>query len=125
MLLESDQAPRLRWIRIGSVLPGASAWIANVDEGRGQVRVIVEQHSEAGWHLSISYVDRNSQPTRLPSWDEVSDARHKFVPDRVTMAMLLPPREDAVNQASMHLWQIPEEVGELLSAWPETPRIRR
>ena len=47
---------------------------------------------EAGkWHLSISH------KTRYPTWDEIKEARYRFVPDEVTMAMLLPPRDQYVN----------------------------
>jgi hypothetical protein len=54
------------------------------------------------WHLSISH------PVRYPTWDEVADARYELVPDDVTMAMLLPPRDEYVNvhEHVFHLWQI-------------------
>jgi hypothetical protein len=43
------------------------------------------------WHLSIAC------PDRLPSWDEVSEARYRLIPDHVTMAMLLPPKVTYLN----------------------------
>lgn len=54
-----------------------------------------------GWHMSISH------PSRNPTWEEVRDARYKLVPNGVTMAMLLPPKEEYVNIHShcFHLWQ--------------------
>jgi hypothetical protein len=54
------------------------------------------------WHLSISH------PARYPTWDEIADVRYKLVPDDVTMAMLLPPRDEYVNAHDncFHLWQI-------------------
>lgn len=55
-----------------------------------------------GWHLSISH------PDRYPSWDEIKKARYALVPDEVTMAMLLPPRNEYVNlhDNCFHLHQI-------------------
>jgi hypothetical protein len=47
---------------------------------------------EAGkWHMSISH------PGRYPTWDEIKEARYRFVPNEVTMGMILPPREQYVN----------------------------
>lgn len=63
------------------------------------------------WHLSISHsihFNGEQQPGRYPTWDEITDARYRFVPDSVTMAMLLPPRSQYVNlhATTFHLWQI-------------------
>jgi len=57
---------------------------------------------ERVFHMSISHADR------YPTWDEVADARYELIPDDVTMAMLLPPREQYVNvdEHCFHLWQI-------------------
>jgi hypothetical protein len=54
------------------------------------------------WHLSIAH------PRRYPSWDEIKAARYEFVPDEVTMAMLLPPKSEYVNLHSncFHLHEI-------------------
>ena len=47
---------------------------------------------EAGrWHLSISH------PRRLPTWNEVRDARYLLLPADITMAMILPPPTQYVN----------------------------
>jgi hypothetical protein len=43
------------------------------------------------WHLSISH------PHRYPDWNVISDARYALVPNEITMAMILPPREEYVN----------------------------
>lgn len=61
---------------------------------------------EAGrWHLSISHKER------YPTWDEIREARYNFVPDAVTMAMILPPRSEYVNlhDHCFHLHQIEGE----------------
>jgi hypothetical protein len=57
-----------------------------------------------GWHLSIS------RPDRLPSWEELRDARYALVPEDVTMAMFLPPRSEYVNvhETCLHLYEVPE-----------------
>jgi hypothetical protein len=56
------------------------------------------------WHLSISH------PERYPTWDEIKTARYQLVPNDVTMAMLLPPKERYVNihPNCFHLWEIRE-----------------
>lgn len=70
----------------------------------GGCRVFVSQQ-RAGWHLSIS------RENRLPSWEEVRDARYELVPDEATMALLLPPRSEYVNvhEFCLQLYEIPGE----------------
>jgi hypothetical protein len=62
------------------------------------------------WHLSISH------KYRIPTWDEMKDARYKFLPDDVNMAIMMPPRRMYVNvhATTMHLWEIPVEFAEEL-----------
>jgi hypothetical protein len=78
--------------------PGAQWYIM------GACRIIVGLAPD-GWHLSISCV------SRYPTWDEVAKARYELIPDGVTMAMLLPPRDQYVNLMNfcLHLWQLPTE----------------
>lgn len=62
----------------------------------GACRVIVGQEPTGPggalyWHLSISHA------ARYPTWDEIKEARYRWVPDNVTMAMILPPRSQYVN----------------------------
>jgi len=54
------------------------------------------------WHMSISH------PRRNPKWHEIRDARYKLLPDNITMAMLLPPKDEYVNihLHCFHLWEI-------------------
>lgn len=63
---------------------------------------IILSIADGCWHLSIS------TPDRLPTWEELKQARYDLVPDRVTMAMLLPPKEQYVNvhPFCFHLWEI-------------------
>ncbi len=68
----------------------------------GRCQIIVSQQ-QAGWHLSIS------RPERLPTWEEVRDARYELVPDDATMALLLPPKTEYVNvhDYCLQLYEIP------------------
>lgn len=85
---------------IASPVPGCRAWrlgacavFAGVEMGK--------------WHLSISH------RSRYPTWDEIKEARYRFIPDNVTMAMILPPRGEYVNvhPNCFHLHEIDGEDG--------------
>jgi hypothetical protein len=67
----------------------------------GKCNIIIGQ-SHLGWHMSISHEDR------YPTWDEIADARYELIPNHVTMAFLLPPKEEYVNlhKHTFHLWQV-------------------
>ena len=68
----------------------------------GGCQALVSQQ-RVGWHLSIS------RPDRLPTWEEVRDARYALVPDEAVMALLLPPRDEYVNVHAhcLQLYEIP------------------
>lgn len=70
----------------------------------GICKVLVGEEP-AGWHLSISTDSRN------PTWEEIKQARYDLCPSDVTMAMILPPKEEYVNLHNFcfHLHQIPNE----------------
>ena len=60
------------------------------------------------WHLSMTH------PTRYPSWDEINTARMRWIPQDVTMALLLPGEPEYVNvhPRCFHLWELrPGTVG--------------
>lgn len=78
-----------------SYVPGARAF----QQGHCFVLVSIDDGKQ---HLSIS------RRTRYPTWDEIKRARYTFLPDGLTMAMLLPPKNEYVNihQNCFHLWQI-------------------
>lgn len=73
---------------------------------------VTNHGADGGWHLSISHrqVDRSGQtrPGRYPTWEEIKEARYRFCPDDITMAMLLPPTEEFVNlhDTTFHLYQV-------------------
>lgn len=91
---------RPNYREITSPVPNCRAYIAL----RSQCTVFVAV--EAGkWHLSIAHRHR------YPSWEEIKQARYEFVPDDVTMAMLLPPMRQfvSVHPNCFHLHQIANE----------------
>ena len=69
----------------------------------GECKVIVTV-DDGCWHLSISHLKR------YPTLDEIRDARYKFLPDEITVAMFYPPRGEYVNvhKTCFHLWEIKE-----------------
>jgi hypothetical protein len=76
----------------------------------GRCRVIVGREpigagGELKWHLSISH------RARYPTWDEIREARYRFIPNDVTVAMILPPKEEYVNfhENCFHLHEIEDE----------------
>lgn len=62
----------------------------------------IKQDGSMGWHLSISH------PSRLPTYEELKEARYKFCPDEVYMAQIFPPTSEFVNLHSycFHLYEI-------------------
>ena len=67
------------------------------------------------WHLSISHrtnhlvgASGHPLPGRIPTWDEIKEARYRFCPDAINMAMILPPKAEYVNlhPTTMHLHEI-------------------
>lgn len=68
---------------------------------------IVLVRKERGlWHLSMSRKDR------LPSYDELRDARYQFLPDVRYVAQIFPPKDEFVNvhQFCLHLWELGGDV---------------
>jgi hypothetical protein len=74
---------------------------------KGDCSIIVAREIQGGplrWHLSISCSNR------LPTWEELRDARYALLPDDATMVMILPPKKDYVNlhDYCFHLHEIVE-----------------
>lgn len=66
------------------------------------------------WHLSISHnyptpPGMDNKPGRMPTWDEIKQARYKFLPPDVNMAIMFPPESMYYNRHStcLHLFEIP------------------
>lgn len=90
------------------MLPEADCWERNVRDG--YLTVLVGRE-DGEWHLSISHtkITRSGRiPGRNPRWEEITDARYRFTPDDVYMAMILPPKDEYVNvhETTFHLWEI-------------------
>lgn len=68
--------------------------------------IVGHEETEHGmrWHLSISH------PIRYPKWDEIKQARMRYIPQNVTMAMFLPGEHSYVNihPNCFHLWETKE-----------------
>jgi hypothetical protein len=81
---------------------GCHVIVAQEPAGQAPAGIWVPVEALTLWHLSISH------PHRYPTWDEIADARYELVPDDVTMALLLPPPVEYVNEhdTCFHLWQI-------------------
>lgn len=99
-----------------AICPGVRAWQREVEDGHLTVFAGPEPHPDFDrplWHLSISHRTSTDPPLpgRYPSWDEVTDARYRFVPGQVTMAMLLPPRAEYINvhDTCFQLWEVEGE----------------
>jgi hypothetical protein len=96
------------WIEIP--LPPAMSYVNDGMSGkhayhRGACKVLVSRDGpERFWHISISC------KSRYPSWDEIKKARYDLVPNEVTMAMFLPPKEEYINihENCFHLHEIRE-----------------
>lgn len=82
-------------------------WIRSTRDG--QLRAIVAEEP-MGWHLSISFVDDCSRPSRYPTWDEIAHARYELLPGDVDFVMHLPPLGEyvAVHATTFHLHEHPE-----------------
>lgn len=103
--------------------PGTRVWQRDVKDGHLSVLVGREPSNDRSqflWHLSISHRTNEAtpQPGRYPTWDEIAEARYRFVPDDVTVAMLLPPRSEYVNAhaTTFHLWQVAGDAADVLIA---------
>jgi len=93
--------------------PGTRAF--QLDVADGHLSAFVSQEpSTKKWHMSISHrrnvLDATGLhvPGRYPAWDEIRDARYALLPNKVTMALLLPPKGEYVNIMStcFHLYEI-------------------
>lgn len=82
-----------------------AVWRRRTGDGLLTVQVGIERW---GWHLSISFIDNRGKLSRYPRWDEIADARYRFCPDDVTMAMILPPPEQyvAAHDTTFHLHEL-------------------
>lgn len=102
---------RSEWVPLAPMLIGeveAATYGRRVHDG--WLHVICGPEPD-GFHLSISHQPQGqrSRP-RYPTWDEIAEARYRFCPAEVTMAMLLPPLDDyvALHDTAFHLHELPD-----------------
>ncbi len=77
--------------------------------GDGVLSVVVAEEPEIGWHLSISHRGHNGRAFRYPRWDEIAQARDRFLPADLGFVMHLPPASEyvALHDTTFHLHQHP------------------
>lgn len=88
-------------LQISCPIPCCKAYLAD----ECQIMVGREPSGKNGhkeWHLSISH------PFRYPTWDEIHAARYCFMPEEITVAMILPPKAEYVNihKNCFHLYEL-------------------
>ena len=61
--------------------------------------------SDVRWHLSISHL------WRLPTWEEMGEAKDHLIPPDVFMCLPHPPREYWINLHNfcLHLWEFRDD----------------
>lgn len=97
--------------------PGTVCWqkdLAEPEYPGGHLSVFVSPDYGDGHHLSISHrywFDTAWVPGRYPTWDEIVEIRYEFAAKDITMALLLPPKEEYVNlhSTTFHLWSVPAD----------------
>jgi hypothetical protein len=94
-------------------------WVYRKEVADGVLNVLTSPDEGAGFHLSISH-QVDGRPGRYPHWDEITEARDRFTPPRLTFVMFLPPKDEYVNVHDDHL---PPLVGarRVLPALPGEP----
>lgn len=99
------------WAQMPAPIPDVECYQKEVVDGHLSVFTGREPH---GWHMSISHrrVRRGGHPVpgRLPTWEELTEARYLFCPGDITMVQHLPPKEEYVNfhPTTFHLWELRE-----------------
>jgi hypothetical protein len=99
--------PELQWKKVHSIL-GMDTYQVAVHDGFLSVICSVD---DGKLHMSISHqvmVDGKNRPGRYPTWDEIKEARYRFMPVNTTAAMFLPPMDEYVNvhSTTFHLWEL-------------------
>lgn len=100
-------------VAAGTGAPGLRCYQREVEDGHLSVMAGAETKGldSPRWHLSISHRTNTHppQPGRYPTWDEIKDARYRFMPGNITVAMYLPPEDEYVNvhETTFHLWEAP------------------
>lgn len=109
----SPDAARLRWLRMEDH-GGCRRYRAETPDGFLVAMVGQEPCGLNGrpiWHLSVSHRDKNTQPDRVPNWDELKHAAYRLIPADVPLVLIFPrrstPADRYVNLAEncLHVWE--------------------
>lgn len=79
----------------------------------GALMAVRSKRPFTGYQLSISH------PMRLPTWQEVKDARYAMLPNNIVVAMILPPINEYVNihENCLQMFEISREEYERVVGW--------
>lgn len=86
LIREVEDWAKDKGLRIGDVEPDSRFFRMGTE-----ISIILSQTDQWGWHMSIAH------RKRLPTWDEIAYARYELIPNEVTMALMLPPKEQYIN----------------------------
>jgi len=72
--------------------------------------VIIISKDLGRWHLSISH------PDHYPTWDVIKEARYKYLPKDIYVAMILPPPDQYVNLCNncFQLWEVNDPMADTI-----------
>lgn len=108
-----ERTRRLKWIRVEHLIPDSRAYRTDDDSGF-LVALVTHDLVEEGkklWHLSVSHRDKDDNPDRCPTWDELKHAMYRLVQADVPMVLILPRRSTPANRyvdihpTTLHLWK--------------------
>ena len=103
---------RSPWRSAGPVdidgLVHGDSWRRDVGDG---YLVAMVTDEPAGWHLSVSHrrqTRRGVLYVRYPRWDEIAEARDRFLPADRPFVMVLPAADEyvAVHKTTFHLHEL-------------------
>lgn len=104
---------------------GCKAYFKNLLDGSELFVLVGKEPKNNGpdvFHMSIScrsfISNKYGTPIqkRIPTFEEIKEARYRFIPNDVNMAMLFPPVEHWIslpNSCVIHLWEVPLECAEI------------
>jgi hypothetical protein len=73
----------------------------------GELHSIVScEQPDYKWHLTVNHISRRKRGERYPTWEEVTHARYDLLPNKLVMALYLPPIEE--QPASLNSLQLIE-----------------
>lgn len=97
----------------GARLPGGLQFPDGTCFQKGALLAIVTEDETGRFHLSVSLTHR------LPTYDELKDARYALVPHDKWMVQVFPPPSEFINihPYVLHLWELPQPQKEWTRAY--------